>query len=309
MALLGALGLGAWGLGAAAAPPKVCGECGTCPKKRCRNDDGCFYDAAARTCQDVGADPCRGIQKKHGRKAPPEVGGPGGKKKRCVATQVPVGGSASPCVCQKKDGTPSPMNRKGLPRTCRLCSMPAPPGEDLEGDGGGEGGDLDSGDGGGGRGVGVPFPDRDALYWAVVICLSDDPTGANCQHDGIPIGDWDVSQVTDMNGLFATAHEFNADISNWNTSAVTNMKSMFMSAWAFNQDISSWNSAAVTNMNGMFEDASAFNQDISSWDVMAVTDYANLDMWTGATSMTDEAHKPCTATGFGADGKTRWRKC
>ena len=76
-ALLPALALGARGLGAAAAPPKACGECGSCNKKRCRNDDGCFYDAAARTCLDLDTDPCRGIQKKHGRKAPPEVGGRG----------------------------------------------------------------------------------------------------------------------------------------------------------------------------------------------------------------------------------------
>jgi len=63
----------------------------------------------------------------------------------------------------------------------------------------------------------------------------------------------------------------------------------------------------VTRMGFMFKDASAFNQDLSSWDVMAVTD--NEGMWTGAAAMTDEAHKPCTATGVGADGTTPWRKC
>ena len=57
--------------GAAAGPPKARGECGTCKKKRCRSGDGCFCDAASRTCQDVGTDLCRGIQKKHGKKAPP----------------------------------------------------------------------------------------------------------------------------------------------------------------------------------------------------------------------------------------------
>ena len=66
-----ALGRGALCPGAAAGPPKARGECGTCKKKRCRSGDGCFCDAASRTCQDVGTDLCRGIQKKHGKKAPP----------------------------------------------------------------------------------------------------------------------------------------------------------------------------------------------------------------------------------------------
>jgi len=86
---------------------------------------------------------------------------------------------------------------------------------------------------------------------------------------------------------------------------VTSMDGMFKYVSAFNQDLSSWNTAAVTGMGSMFEEASAFNQDLSSWDVMAVTN--NLNMWFRAWAMTD-AHKPCTATGVGADG-TPWRKC
>ena len=65
----------------AAAGPRACGECGGCKKRRCKFDDNCFYDATARTCQDVGADVCRGIQRDHGKKAPADTGGRGGKKK------------------------------------------------------------------------------------------------------------------------------------------------------------------------------------------------------------------------------------
>ena len=90
-------------------------------------------------------------------------------------------------------------------------------------------------------------------------------------------------------------------------SIMLSMLSMFADAHAFNQDISSWKTSAVTNMKYMFWDAKAFNQEISSWDVMAVTN--NDNMWLGADTMTDEAHKPCTPTGFGADGTTSWRKC
>ena len=91
------------------------------------------------------------------------------------------------------------------------------------------------------------------------------------------------------------------------------MNELFSGAEEFNADISSWNTAAVTDMGAMFSSASAFNQDLSSWDVMAVTDKGRPGsgsfMWDGAAAMTDKAHKPCTATGVGADGTTRWRKC
>ena len=52
-----------------------------------------------------------------------------------------------------------------------------------------------------------------------------------------PIGDWDVSAVTDMMGLFYNISYFNEDISTWDTGAVTDMESMFYDAVNFNQDL------------------------------------------------------------------------
>ena len=87
------------------------------------------------------------------------------------------------------------------------------------------------------------------------------------------ISSWDVSNVTDMHGMFAIddfQSSFNQDISNWDVSNVTDMGGMFMEG-DFNQDISSWDVSNVTNMEAMFG-GSSFNQDISSWDVSKVTD-------------------------------------
>ena len=42
-----------------------------------------------------------------------------------------------------------------------------------------------------------------------------------------PISSWDISAVTDMNGLFSGLAQFNADISSWDTSRVTDMAYMF----------------------------------------------------------------------------------
>ncbi len=86
------------------------------------------------------------------------------------------------------------------------------------------------------------------------------------------IGHWDTSNVTDMHNMFTWANAFNQDIGDWDTSNVTNMRMMFSHALAFNQDIGGWNTSNVTDMRGMFYVARAFNQDIGGWDTSNVTD-------------------------------------
>ena len=91
-----------------------------------------------------------------------------------------------------------------------------------------------------------------------------------------PIGDWDVSRVTDMSELFSGANLFNADISKWDVSRVTNMNRMFMGATSFQGDLSKWDVSSVTDMTKMFSDASAFNSDISNWDVSKVEQMTSM---------------------------------
>jgi surface protein len=97
-----------------------------------------------------------------------------------------------------------------------------------------------------------------------------------------PIGKWNVSKVTDMSYMFRGATSFNQPIGEWNTSKVTNMMMMFAYATSFNQPIGKWNVSNVTDMYGMFERATSFNQPIGEWDVSNVTDMEF--MFDGATS-------------------------
>ena len=90
----------------------------------------------------------------------------------------------------------------------------------------------------------------------------------------------DVSQVTDMSGLFSGSH-FNGDISRWNVSNVTNMSGMFRCA-SFNGDISRWNVSKVKDMSYMFcgygqeTTKFPFDGDISRWDVSSVTNMSGM---------------------------------
>lgn len=91
-----------------------------------------------------------------------------------------------------------------------------------------------------------------------------------------PIGNWNTSNVTNMAHMFTGAEAFNQPIGNWNTGNVTNMATMFNDAFAFNQDISNWNTENVTDMNAMFLNAKAFNQPIGNWNTSKVTNMSNM---------------------------------
>ena len=97
-----------------------------------------------------------------------------------------------------------------------------------------------------------------------------------------PIGDWDVSNVTNMKNLFLRHTNFNEDISKWNVTNVTNTEAMFADAKAFNQPLDSWNVTNVTNMNSMFAGAESFNQSLDNWNVGNVTNMGF--MFAGAKS-------------------------
>lgn len=93
---------------------------------------------------------------------------------------------------------------------------------------------------------------------------------------GIPIGKWDVSNVTDMSDLFINEKNFNEDISEWKVHNVIDMSYMFYDAKKFNQDISEWNVSHVEYMSNMFCGAINFNQDISKWEVSHVSDMQSM---------------------------------
>ena len=80
------------------------------------------------------------------------------------------------------------------------------------------------------------------------------------------ISNWDVSQVTNMYGLFTGRSSFNEDLGSWNMKNVTNMTNLFKNCSEFNQDLSNWNTSSATDIAGIFYGANKFNTPINTQD-------------------------------------------
>ena len=120
------------------------------------------------------------------------------------------------------------------------------------------------------------------------------------------ISAWDVSNVTNMNGMFQSATSLTSvsfsdtssvtdmsfmfasttnltSVSLSDTSNVTDMSYMFYKANSFNQNIIAWDVSNATNLRNMFYRAGNFSQDIRRWDVSNVTNFSL--MFSFATEM------------------------
>ncbi|MEI0540131.1 BspA family leucine-rich repeat surface protein [Brachyspira pulli] len=90
------------------------------------------------------------------------------------------------------------------------------------------------------------------------------------------LSNWNVSKVKSMNNMFAYCSNFNQPLDKWDTSNVEDMSCMFLGAKKFNQPLNTWNTSKVKNMRGMFEECESFNQPLDKWDTSNVEDMSNM---------------------------------
>jgi surface protein len=104
----------------------------------------------------------------------------------------------------------------------------------------------------------------------------ENPTELPSFLQNIPIGQWDVSRVTNMSFVFEDFGSFNESINDWNVSNVTDMKGMFYWCSIFDQPLNKWNVSNVENMSDMFNECKEFNQSLNEWDVSKVTNMSSM---------------------------------
>ena len=72
-----------------------------------------------------------------------------------------------------------------------------------------------------------------------------------------------------MSELFKDS-DCNGDISEWDVSNVTTMEGMFAESTTFSQPLNDWGMFQVTDMRDMFRGAKLFNEPLENWDVSTV---------------------------------------
>ena len=95
--------------------------------------------------------------------------------------------------------------------------------------------------------------------------------------DNIDLSNWDVSNVTTMEGLFNNCKKFNCDLSKWDVSNVKDMSYMFYNCGNFDCNLSKWAVSKVENMYTMFEGCSKFKgKGLENWNVSNVITMNNM---------------------------------
>ena len=93
----------------------------------------------------------------------------------------------------------------------------------------------------------------------------------SCDNLRVPATDApDLSNVTNIIGVFAGANSFNEPVEHWDVSNVEHFHGAFLNATSFNQPLNNWDLSNAFSLNQMFDGASSFNQPLDKWDVSNV---------------------------------------
>ena len=86
---------------------------------------------------------------------------------------------------------------------------------------------------------------------------------------------WNVSNVRFMTNMFRNCNQV-PDVSMWDVSKVVTFESMFEGCCRFNQSLNYWKVGKATNMKAMFRGCTRFNQPLWAWEVGSVITFASM---------------------------------
>jgi len=125
----------------------------------------------------------------------------------------------------------------------------------------------------------------DTKNWGNIVWASFENAFYGCNDMTVTATDVpNLSNVTDMSGMFFLATSANPDTSNWDVSSVTAMSYMFREAASANPDTSNWDVSSVNDMRFMFRNATSANPDTLNWDVSSVTNMRYMFSYTSSAN-------------------------
>lgn len=94
----------------------------------------------------------------------------------------------------------------------------------------------------------------------------------------IDISNWNVSNVTTMQGMFDTLDTLQSigDVSNWNTGKVESIEAIFNMCEKLEVDVSGWDVSNVVFAAFTFNGCEQFDCDLSKWKVSKFVDVSNM---------------------------------
>ncbi len=141
--------------------------------------------------------------------------------------------------------------------------------------------------------------------------LAEAFAGCSSLESIIGIGDWDVSGVTTMAGMFQNSGVTALDLSGWTTTSINNISYMFSGSFLETLDVSGWDASKVTTMKSTFYDCTELVTitGLDSWDVSEVgsfnhtfyncpvlTTVGDISGWnTGKATIMDNMFSGCEA--------------
>ncbi|MCP5010678.1 MAG: BspA family leucine-rich repeat surface protein, partial [Aestuariibacter sp.] len=90
------------------------------------------------------------------------------------------------------------------------------------------------------------------------------------------VANWDTSSVTNLSHMFYQATSATPSVANWDTSSVTDLSHMFYQATSATPNVANWDTSSATNLSHMFYQATSANPSVANWDTSSVTDLSHM---------------------------------